>query len=225
MERFPDRKEAGQRLAEVLEKYNGEQVVVYALPRGGVALGSEIAKRLGAPLDLVIPRKIGHPTHPEYAICAVTEDGYLVCNQEEVARVDPEWLKAEVKKEQAEAKRRRLRYLEGRPEVSAEGKVAIITDDGVATGLTILAAIQEIKKRNPAKVVLAVPVLPRDIADTLEEQVDELAALDIPDNYKGSVGAYYGEFKQVEDEEVIRLLDSLGKSANRKRPSPSGVEK
>jgi predicted phosphoribosyltransferase len=213
--RFRNRKEAGQLLAEALDKYKGQQAVVYALPRGGVELGVEIAKRLKAPLDLIIPRKIGHPAHPEYAICAVTEDGYLVCNQDEIANLDPEWLKIAVLKEQEEAKRRRLRYMAHAADVSAKDKTAIITDDGVATGLTMLAAINEVKDRHPSKIVLAVPVLPRDIARQLEKEVDELVALEIPEDYKGSVGAYYDQFEQLEDQQVIHLLNSLNKGVGK----------
>jgi putative phosphoribosyl transferase len=207
--RFLDRKEAGRQLAEALSAHKGLPAVIYALPRGGVVPGVEIAKQLKAPLDLIIPRKIGHPNYKEYAVCAVTEDGHLVCNQEEIERLDPEWLKRTIKEEQAEAKRRRLAYLKDRPPVDVKGRMAIITDDGVATGLTLLAAIREVQDRQPAKVVLAIPVIPADIARLLEEQVDEIVALEIADDYLGSVGSYYDKFEQVEDREVVRLLNSL----------------
>jgi putative phosphoribosyl transferase len=207
--RFRNRQEAGRQLARALDAYRNQEAVVFALPRGGVVLGVEIAKYLHAPMDLIIPRKVGHPRFPEYAVCAVTEDGHLVCNQDEVTRLDPDWLKAAIAKEQAEAKRRRLRYLANRPAVPVKGKTAIVTDDGVATGLTMLAAINDLRDRQPAKVVLAVPILPQDIALQLQKHVDEVVALDIPRNYLGSVGAYYDEFDQVEDEAVIKLLDSL----------------
>jgi len=203
---FKDRKEAGKLLAEALSEYKDADVVVYALPRGGVVLGVEVAKGLGAPLDLVIPRKIGHPDQPEYGVCAVTEDGHLVCSKEEIARLDPAWLTAEVQKQQAEAKRRFNEYLAGRPSADVENKIAIVVDDGVATGLTMLAAIEEIKDRGPEKIVLVAPVIPADVAQRLKRYVDELVALDIPTVYLGAVGAYYDKFDQVDDREVIKLM-------------------
>lgn len=203
---FKDRTEAGRKLAEALKKYKGQDLVIYALPRGGVVLGYEIAKALGAPLDLVIPRKIGHPTNPEYAVCAVAEDGHMICNEAERAMLDPKWLEQAVERERQEAKRRRETYLEGRPPLSAEGKIAIIVDDGIATGLTMMLAIREIKHQKPKKIVVAIPVSPQDSAEVLKKEADELVALDIPEAYLGAVGAYYENFPQVEDAQVIRLL-------------------
>lgn len=204
--RLRNRTEAGKLLAQSLEKYRGGEVVVYALPRGGVVLGMEVAKHLSVPLDLVIPRKVGHPLSPEYAVCAVTEDGHLVCNEAEIAGLDQAWLDKAVKKEQAEAKRRLLYYLSGRPAVPVKGKTAIIVDDGVATGLTMLAAIKEVKDRQPAKTTAAVPVIPADTARQLQSEVDEVVALDAPEAYLGAVGAYYDEFEQLSDEEVVQML-------------------
>src|SRR3954463_14590295 len=155
MARFRDRQKAGQQLAEALDKYKDEPTVIYALPRGGVVLGVEITQRLGAGLDLAIPRKIGHPRNPEYAVCAVTEDGFLVCNEDELARLSPDWFEVERQRQQTEATRRREVYLAGRPPVSAKGKTAIIVDDGIATGLTMQAAIQEVKSRGADKIVVA----------------------------------------------------------------------
>lgn len=203
---FSDRKEAGKLLADALGEYKGSNTVIYALPKGGVVVGAEIAKNLDAPLDAVIPRKVGHPEQPEYGICAVTEDGHLVCSREEIARLDPAWLTAEIQKEQAEAKKKRQKYLEETPEVGASGKTAIVVDDGVATGLTMLAAIEEVKDRGPNRVILATPVIPGDIAGRLKRYVDELVALDIPTIYLGAIGAYYEKFDRVEDKTVTKLL-------------------
>jgi predicted phosphoribosyltransferase len=210
---FSDRKEAGRMLADALSEYKDANAAVYALPRGGVVLGAEVAKKLNAPLDLVIPRKVGHPDQPEYGICAVTEDGHLVCSREEISRIDPAWLTAEVQKQQAEAKRRSQKYLEGRTRTTPEGKTAIVVDDGVATGLTVLAAIEEIKDRGADKIILAAPVIPNDIAERLKRYVDELVALDVPAVYLGAVGAYYDKFDQVEDKQVTQLLDQAQKYA------------
>lgn len=208
---FRNRKEAGRLLADALEEYRGGDTVIYALPRGGVVLGVEIAKRLQAPLDLVIPRKVGHPNQPEYGVCAITEDGHLVCSKEEIAQLDPAWLTTEVQKQQAEAKRRFHTYLADRPSLDVEGKIAIIVDDGVATGLTMLAAIEQIKDRGADWVVLAAPIIPADVAERLKRYVNELVALDIPAAYLGAVSAYYDDFKQVEDKEVIKLMDTMHK--------------
>ncbi len=206
--RFRDRVEAGQLLAESLRNYEGKEVVVYALPRGGVILGFEIAKALGAPLDLIITRKIGHPFNPEYAICAVAEDGHLVCNEAERAGTDPEWFRKEVEKEKEEAKRRRETYLRKRETPAARGKTAIVIDDGIATGLTLKLAIQELKHKEPAKIVVAVPVAPRDAAEEIQKEVDEFVALDVPMVYLGAVGAYYNDFREVSDSEVIAMLEA-----------------
>ncbi len=204
---FQDRNEAGQKLGELLQKkYGGKDVVIYALPRGGVVLGAEIARMLRAPLDLVIPRKIGHPMSPEYAIAAVTEHGEIVANEEEISSVDKKWLGHAVQKEIKEAKRRRELYCGGRAPISPKGKTAIIVDDGIATGLTMRAAIADIKKQNPAKIIVVVPVAPKDTAEEIRKEVDDFVALDIPEVYAGAVGAYYTNFDQVSDEEVKKLL-------------------
>ena len=203
---FADRTDAGRQLAEALKRFRGQEAVVYALPRGGVVLGVEVAAALQLPLDLIIPRKIGHPLSPEYAICAVSEDGSRICNERETARVDPDWLEREIITQIDEARRRRQLYLEGRPPVPVEGKTAIIVDDGVATGLTMLAALRDMRKRKPARLVVAVPVTPTETAERLRRESDELVALDIPLDYLGAVGAYYDRFDQVTDAEVVALM-------------------
>ena len=207
--RFKDRAEAGQKLALILEKYRNQPGIIYPLPRGGVVLGAVIARTLTMPMDLVIPRKIGHPRNPEYAIGAVTESGELVTNEQEIARVDPQWLKREVEFERKEAKRRRERYLARRKPLSAEGKTAILVDDGIATGLTMQAAIRDVRQRRPAHIVVAIPVAPKDMADRLAPLVDAVVGLEITECYRGAVGAYYDEFYQFSDEEVIQLLQSV----------------
>jgi len=205
--RFHNRTEAGQMLAKPLEQYRGE-VVVFALPRGGVVLGAEVARHLQAPLDLLIPRKIGHPSNPEYAVCALAESGHLACSPQALASLDAEWLEEAVKRERVEAARRRALYLAGRPPISAAGKTAIIIDDGAATGLTMIAAILDAKERRPAKIVVAAPVLSTDIAQLLHKYADEVTALNIPDFYLGAVGAYYEQFDQVDDDTVVEILNA-----------------
>lgn len=207
--RFKDRAEAGRRLAAALAEHVDGPGVVYPLPRGGVVLGVEIAAALRLPLDLIIPRKIGHPYSPEYGIAAVVESGELVKNEAEVARVDPAWFERAVEHERAEARRRRELYLRGRAPVPVEGKTAILVDDGIATGLTMEAAIREAKRLRPRRTVVAVPVAPADTVQRIGREVDAFVALDIPEFYLGAVGAYYDHFPQLTDDEVIALLARL----------------
>lgn len=206
---FKDRTQAGKKLAQKLAQINDRNVVIYALPRGGVVLGYEVAKALGAPLSLVMPRKIGHPQNPEYAICAVTESGVMVCNQQELKSLDNKWLEQQRIEQVAEAKRRRQIYLSGAPPISAQAKTALLVDDGVATGLTMRAAIKDIRAQKPRKLIVAVPVVPADTAAAIKEEADELIAIYTPQLFSGAVGAYYDQFNQVEDETVINLLKAL----------------
>ncbi len=203
---FTDRHEAGMKLAEKLKQFADQKPAVFALPRGGVVLGAHIAEALKAPLDLIITRKIGHPTNPEYGICAIAENGAVICNEAERANVDPAWLKKAFQTEKEEAGRRRRVYLRNRPPVPMAGRTVIIVDDGVATGLTIRAAIAQAKTAHPRRLVVAVPVAPSDTARVLRAEADELVALDVPEFYLGSVGAYYDDFPQLTDDEVIALL-------------------
>lgn len=209
MMRFENRQEAGRKLAQKLLKYKGQDVVVYALPRGGVVLGREITKALEATLDLVITRKIGHPFHKEYALCAIAEDGDMICNESERTLVPEKWLKNEAEKERLEARRRREAYLKGENPVSCKNKTAIIVDDGIATGLTMFLAVKEIKHNSPQKIVVAVPASPRDVLNNLRKEVDEVVVLDESEFYLGSVGAYYEDFPQIEDDEVIKILSDF----------------
>lgn len=203
---FKDRADAGKKLAKVLGVYAHADAVVFALPRGGVAVGAEVAKALHIPLDLAIVRKIGHPDAPEYAIAAVTEDGTLVTNPAEVASIDEQWFRNEVLIQQKEARRRRAVYgVRGAP-VQAGGKIAIIVDDGIATGLTLKAALAEIKKQKPKKLVVAVPVGPRATIEELRRLADEIVVLDAPKFFLGAIGAYYQFFPQLRDEDVVDLL-------------------
>lgn len=205
--RFFNRQDAGQLLARALADYTGCDGVVYALPRGGVVLGYEVAEALGLPLDLVITRKIGHPYMPEYAICAVTEKSGLICNEEERAQVSPEWLLEAVERQRQEAARRRRVYLKDSPHLSPTGKIAIIVDDGIATGLTIRAAVQSVRAEKPKELVVAVPVAPHSSVVQLQEEADTVVVLEDDWQYLGAVGAYYDEFQQVSDEEVVELMN------------------
>lgn len=206
---FINRTEAGELLSEQLKKYKGKDVIVYALPRGGVLTAREIARELNAPLDLIITRKISHPHSPEYAIAATAENGHIIGDRREIMGVDEDWLEEEIETERHEAARRREKYLGGRGPISPEGKIAVLVDDGVATGLTLRVGILELRHNHPKKLIVAVPVVPRSTANILKEEIDELVALDIPsdDVFLGAVGAYYEDFSQVSDREVINVLN------------------
>jgi predicted phosphoribosyltransferase len=213
--RFANRSDAGKQLAAKLaEKYEGQVGVVYALPRGGVVLGVEIARRLHMPLDLIIARKIGHPQNPEYAIGAVTENGDLVRSPYEVGNIPEQWFQHQAATEREEARRRHQLYVGGRPPLPAEGKTAILVDDGIATGLTMEAAIRALHRQQPARVVVAVPVVPVDTAAKLAREVDDVVAVDVARDYLGAVGAYYDDFPQVSDDQVIALLQAARASTS-----------
>ncbi|MCL5090573.1 MAG: phosphoribosyl transferase, partial [Patescibacteria group bacterium] len=179
------------------------------LPRGGVIVGGEIARLLNIPLSIIIARKIGHPLQPEFAIAAITENGHLVSNKNYLEEVPLEWFKNEVSQEQTEAKRKRTLYTPFLKNINSKGKIFILVDDGIATGLTTKAAISDLKDRNPKKLILAVPVIPQDSAEEIKTMVDELTALAIPKDFLGAVGAYYQEFPQVSDEEVVKILKEV----------------
>jgi putative phosphoribosyl transferase len=204
---FIDRSEAGRELAQRLHRYR-RSAVVLALPRGGVETAFEIAHALDAPLDLLIARKIGHPSWPEYAIGAVTETGPAIWNEAEKAALDPAWLKQAEAAERAEAKRRRQRYLAGRQPVPVADKTAIVVDDGIATGLTMQAAIRQLKQRQPRRIIVAVPVAPPDTVDELLETVDDVVTLVNPNDFRSAVGSHYENFPQLDDADVTRLLEA-----------------
>jgi len=205
---FVNREEAGKQLAERLMKYKNKDVIVIAIPRGGVVIGYEVAKALGKPLDITIPRKIGAPDNPELAIGAISEDGskfyddFLI----NVLGVKEEYLRAKEKEEMEEIKDR-MRRLRGDRKISKlSDKIVILVDDGLATGYTAKAAINSIKKRGPKKIVLGVPIAPRETVEELKHMVDEVVVLEIPD-YFYAVGQGYADFSQVTDEEVKELLE------------------
>lgn len=205
---FKDRRDAGIRLGKLLLPYRNEDVIVLAIPRGGIVLAHEIAKALGAPLDLIFAHKIGHPLQEEYAIAAISEEGYVVGHPEESQHISQEWLEKEKRKTLIEIQRRRQLYLQGRKKPALTNKIVILVDDGIATGLTLRAAILEAKHAKPKKLIVATPVSPKSTADSIKKDVDEFVALTIdPDaQFLGAVGAYYETFPQVEDQEVINLL-------------------
>jgi putative phosphoribosyl transferase len=213
---FYDRTDAGKRLVAPLSKYKGQEAVVFALPRGGAPVAAPIARALAAPLDLVLVRKIGVPFQPELAMGAVADGGTpLVVRNEDIiaaAGVSLSEFEAVCQRELEEIERRRHYYLGGRARPQVEGKIAIVVDDGVATGATTRAALRAVRARRPQKLVLAVPVAPPDTLAALESEVDEAICLETHANF-GAIGFFYSDFRQITDEEVIQILDEFGSPA------------
>jgi putative phosphoribosyl transferase len=207
--KFMDRGEAGRRLADKLVHLKGWQPVVLALPRGGVAVGFEIARALDAPLDIVLVRKIGVPWEPELALGAVTDgashETFIDRDLATSLAVPDSYIKEETARQLQEIERRRKSYCKGRPALEVAGHTAIVVDDGIATGATMRVALQAVRRRGPARLVLAVPVAPPDTLAALREEVDEVVCLKTPSGF-GAIGYYYRDFHQMSDREVTDLL-------------------
>ena len=211
MERaFSNRIEAGRQLAEKLDKYAGrEDVIVLGLPRGGVPVAYEVARRLHAPLDVFLVRKLGVPGFEELAAGAIASGGVRVLN-EDVMRAIPyadEAIEAVTAKETAELERREQIYRQGRPPPELRGRIVILVDDGLATGSTMRAAVKALRQSGAAKIVVAVPVGPPDTCRELEQQADETICLSTPVFFQ-AVGQYYEDFSQTSDEDVRELLSA-----------------
>lgn len=206
---FADRIDAGRRLAAALAAYRPRRPVVLALPRGGVPVAAEIAQALAAPLDLVLVRKIGLPWQPELAIGAVVDgaEPVVVRNEAILARagVDEADFQRVCRQELAEIERRKARYIGQRSRAELAGRSVIVVDDGIATGATMKAALQAVRQRGPAELVLAVPVAPAEAIAELRPEVDALVCLDVPEPF-GAIGCFYRDFSQVSDEEVVATL-------------------
>lgn len=204
---FRDRVDAGRQLARRLEgRYRGSDAVILAIPRGGVVVADEVAKALGLQLDIVIPRKIGAPGNPELAIGAVAM-GESIINEPLVRElgIPREYIESEIRRQLEEISRRRKLYLGDRAPIPLQGRIAIVVDDGLATGYTALAAIHAVKRQNPKKTVLAVPVAPSDTCARLAQEVDELICLEAHELFF-AVGQFYEVFDQVTDSEVVEIL-------------------
>ncbi|HEY8063264.1 MAG TPA: phosphoribosyltransferase family protein [Methylosinus sp.] len=213
---FRDRDDAGRRLAEALVAHVGEAAVVYALPRGGVPVAAHIAERLSAPLALVLVRKIGVPYQPELAMGAVADGGapIIVRNEDviEAAEVTESVFQAVCARERAEIERRRTLYLGGRARLDPAGKLAVVVDDGIATGATTRAALRAVRALRPARLVLAVPVAPTDALEPLRHEADEIVCLEHYRDF-GAIGFFYENFRQIDDAEVIDILDRFSPRA------------
>lgn len=203
-----DRPAAGQTLVEPLLRYaRRPDVIVLALPRGGVPVAYEVATALEVRLDLMLVRKLGIPSHPEFAMGAIGSGGVQVINKDVLRahRIDPAALDAVIAREKRELSRREHAYRGDRPPVQLGGQVAILVDDGIATGASMRAAIQAVRAQGPARIVVAVPVASLDMAETLRCEVEEVVCPLTPE-WLMSVGYWYTDFSQTSDEEVIDLL-------------------
>jgi putative phosphoribosyl transferase len=206
---FADRTDAGAALASRLLEYRGTPAYVLGLPRGGVPVAKEVARELGVPLDVFIVRKLGAPGHDELAIGAIASGGMTVLNREAIAElgVDARTIDSIAARESIELERRERAYRGGRPLPNVRGKTVILVDDGLATGSSMLAAVRAWRAFDPAQIVVAVPVAPEDTVAQLEREADRVVCVAMPRPFRG-VGAWYRDFRQVEDDEVRALLDA-----------------
>lgn len=210
---FNDRIDAGRRLGVALERFRGDDPVVVGLPRGGVSVAAEVADALGAPLDVLLVRKLGVPQQPELAMGAIGEGGVVVVHHEtvELAGVSPGELAAVERSERVELERRAAAYRPDRP-LALDGRTVIVVDDGFATGATARAACAVARRRGAARVVLAVPVAPEGWTERAGDDAHELVALETPSRFV-AVGRFYDDFTATTDQEVVDAL--------RRRPGPS----
>jgi predicted phosphoribosyltransferase len=210
---FRDRRDAGRQLAPRLDGFAGPSTIVLALPRGGVPVAYEIALRLGAPLDVLVVRKLGVPGHSELAMGAIASGGIQVVDQRivNVLGISREAFERVVRSEQAELERRERAFRAGRAALDVAGKIAIIVDDGLATGASMAAAIDALKARAPARVLAAVPVASPETCQTLRERADEMICLVTPGRMY-AVGIWYQDFTQTTDTEVRELLDAAARA-------------
>lgn len=202
MQYFIDRYDAAMQLAKKLEKYKGINGVVLAVPRGGAPVGFYIAKQLHFDLDLLMAKKLGHPYNEEFAIGAVGMEDEII---EETQGIAPEYIDEEVFNIHTQLKERYRKFMGDKKPVDITGKVVIVTDDGVATGRTILATLEMLRHKNPHKLIVAVPVSSRNAAERIAKEVDEFVCLQTPVPFFG-VGSFYKDFSQTTDQEVISLL-------------------
>lgn len=219
---FRNRADAGRRLAAALAAHAGKDVVVLALPRGGVPVAAEVAAALRAPLDLVLVRKIGAPRHEELAMGAVADGGHAITvrNDEiiQMLGIDDRTFDALRDRQLDEIERRRAVYLRGRPAQDLKGRTAIVVDDGVATGATTRAALRAVRARGPAQLVLATPVAPTETLAELQSEADDVVCLEAYATF-GAIGLFYDDFRQVGDQEVIDTLSRFAPEGKRDGPA------
>jgi putative phosphoribosyl transferase len=202
---FKDRTEAGKLLAAQLQKYRNQPGVILAVPRGGVPVAYEVAIVLQMPLELVLIKKLGHPMNREYAIGAVGLTDRIVVPHEEVPEA---YIEKETQRVRLRLQEMQEKFMEGHEPGDISGKTVIVIDDGIATGNTLLATVQILRKSHPARIVVAVPVASAQAVKTVAAEVDEMIVVHIPERFQG-VGAFYDNFTQVTDEEVLFYLNKL----------------
>lgn len=202
---FRDRVQAGLLLASKLRKYKNDPGIVLAVPRGGVPVAYAVAKELGFPIEVILTKKIGHPFNKEYAIGAASLTDYFVLPHENVSEA---YIQNEIASIRRRLKEMYKIFMGDREPEKLEGKTVIVIDDGIATGNTLMGTINILRKSNPGKIVIAVPVASESAVKKLSKEVDEVIALLIPEEFHG-VGSFYLDFAQVTDEEVILYLDKL----------------
>jgi putative phosphoribosyl transferase len=215
---FANRTEAGQELALRLRKYaNRDDVIVLGAPRGGVPVAFEVATELKAPLDVFVLRKLGVPGREEFAFGAIASGGVRILDRRAIEGLGITGLDIErvTRAEKQELERRERAYRGGRPPLDVSGLTVILVDDGIATGSSMRAAIRALRQMKPARIVIAVPVAPSSTCSQLQFEADELVCLEMPEPFYG-VGQFYGDFSQVSDEEVKKLLEN----ASRQRRDP-----
>lgn len=211
MIKFFNRRDAGQQLAAKLELYiNRADVIVLGIPRGGIVVADQVALKLKAPLDVFVTRKIGAPFNPELALGAVASDGTMFLDQALIHQlhIPQKLVEHQRDKQVREIQRRVEMYRRGKAPLALENRIVILVDDGIATGATTLAALRALKHQNPARVMLAVPVAPRQVIQQLRVECDELVLLDTPEPFV-AVGNFYEDFGQVTDDEVIQILNRV----------------
>lgn len=208
---YTNRYDAALKLIPLLEKHINKDAVILAVPRGGVPVGFAIAKKFAIPLDLLLTKKIGHPMNSEVAIGAVSLEDEILDDNPYILQ---QYINTEIKEIRAKLKLRFKKFMGNRKPIDLKNKTVIIVDDGIATGNTLLAAIQMVRNKSPKKIVVAVPVAPDDAAERIKSKVDEFICPFITDNFIG-VGGYYFDFSQVSDEDVIKLMTDIHRFQNK----------
>ena len=215
---FASRTDAGQRLAAALQAYRGRNPLVLAIPRGAVEIGAIVAERLQGELDVVLVRKLRSPISPEYAVGAVDESGWTFVSPHAAhAGADAAHLEREKRTQLELLRRRRAEYTPARPPIDPRGRVAIVVDDGIATGASMIAALHAARSKQPLRLICAVPVAPAESLEEIRPYADEVVCLETPEDFY-AVGQFYREFRQVEDEEVVAMLAKRGAAREAQQP-------
>lgn len=207
---FDSRLDAGRKLAVALARFKGRHPLILAIPRGAVGMGAVLAEQLGGELDVVLVRKLGAPHNPELAVGAVDESGWsYVADYADEIGAGPAYLAKEKAAQMERLRKRRAQYTPARPPVDPAGRIAIVVDDGIATGASMIAALHAVRAKKPERLVCAVPVAARESLEHIRPYADEVVCLSTPDDFS-AVSQFYREFRQVEDEEVVALLERHG---------------